>query len=157
VVNRVVELNGNVSDAICIKRRYYISLSAYGVLSRGLLSGTWNKNRSADTSDSRNSFPRFSGENLEKNLLLVEKLRKIADEKQTTVANLAIAWVLSRGEDIIPLVGARSRSQLKDTIDAMNLHLSTTDLANIAAVVPANAVAGERYNTYQMSMLNSEQ
>lgn len=137
-------------------REFGISLCPYGVLSRGLLGGNWDKSRSADPKDSRNHFPRFSGENLEKNLNLVENLRKIANEKQATVSQLAIAWVLSRGEDVIPIIGARTRAQLQDAAGAADLILSPEDLRNIEKAVPAEAVAGDRYNSYQMKMLDSE-
>ncbi|MGZ6507184.1 MAG: aldo/keto reductase, partial [Tumebacillaceae bacterium] len=102
-------------------RELGISLSAYGVLSRGLLSGTWSKERSATSHDFRTYVPRFSGENLDKNLALVEALQQIATEKQTNVAQLAIAWVLSRGEDVIPLIGARRQSHLQDALHALDL------------------------------------
>ncbi|MGZ6507275.1 MAG: aldo/keto reductase, partial [Tumebacillaceae bacterium] len=137
-------------------RELGISLSAYGVLSRGLLSGTWSKERSATSHDFRTYVPRFSGENLDKNLALVEALQQIATEKQTNVAQLAIAWVLSRGEDVIPLIGARRQSHLQDALHALDLQLSQADLARIEEAVPAHAVAGDRYSADQMRMLDSE-
>lgn len=147
---------GIETEIIPTLRELGITLSAYGVLSRGLLSGSWNKNRSSNSNDSRNVLPRFSGENLDKNLALVEKLRKIADKKQVTLAQLAIAWVLSRGEDIIPLIGARRRSQLQEALDAVNLHPSPADLANIETAIPSGAAAGYRYTAHQMARLDSE-
>jgi aryl-alcohol dehydrogenase-like predicted oxidoreductase len=126
-------------------RELGISLSAYGVLSRGLLSGTWSKDRVLGSDDKRGIAPRFTSENLEKNLALVESLREIAKEKQVTVAQLAIAWVLSRGEDVIPLVGARKRSQLQDSLGAPDLNLSSDDLLRIDEAVPPELVAGEYY------------
>lgn len=136
-------------------RELGISLSAYGVLSRGLLSGKWSKDRQG-TPDFRTFAPRFMGENLDKNLALVEALREIAEEKQTNVAQLAIAWVLSRGEDVIPLIGARKRSHLQDAFDALNLQLSSSDLERIEAAVPVGAVAGTRYAAEQMALLGVE-
>lgn len=136
-------------------RELGISLSAYGVLSRGLLSGKWSKDRQG-APDFRSFSPRFMGENLDKNLALVEALRVIAEEKQTNVAQLAIAWVQSRGEDVIPLIGARKRSQLQDALDALNLKLSPSDLERIEAAVPPEAVAGTRYASEQMSQLGVE-
>jgi aryl-alcohol dehydrogenase-like predicted oxidoreductase len=132
-----------------------ISLSAYGVLSRGLLSGKWSKERQGQI-DFRSFAPRFMGENLEQNLALVEALREIAEEKQTTVAQLAIAWVLSQGEDIIPLIGARKRSHLEDAFAALDLQLTAADLQKIEAAVPADKVAGTRYAIEQMAMLGVE-
>lgn len=136
-------------------RELGISLSAYGVLSRGLLSGKWSKDRQG-APDFRSFAPRFMGENLDKNLALVEALREVADKKGTTVAELAIAWVLSRGEDVIPLIGARKRSQLQDALSAVDLELSPADLEEIEAAVPAEAVAGTRYAAEQMGMLGVE-
>jgi aryl-alcohol dehydrogenase-like predicted oxidoreductase len=132
-----------------------ISLSAYGVLSRGLLSGKWSKERQSQI-DFRSFAPRFMGENLEQNLALVEALREIAEEKQTTVAQLAIAWVLSQGDDIIPLIGARKRSHLEDAFAALDLQLTAADLQKIEAAVPADKVAGTRYAIEQMAMLGVE-
>ncbi|MGD6962402.1 aldo/keto reductase [Fictibacillus phosphorivorans] len=136
-------------------RELGISLSAYGVLSRGLLSGKWTKERQAQI-DFRSFAPRFIGENLDKNLALVESLREIAEEKQTTVAQLAIAWVLSQGEDIIPLIGARKHSHLEDAFEGVNLELTSSDLERIKAAVPADKVAGTRYAREQMAMLGVE-
>ena len=126
-------------------RELGISLSAYGVLSRGLLSGAWTKERELSSDDKRSKAPRFTIQNIDKNLALVDALREIAVEKQVTVAQLAIAWVLSRGEDIIPLVGARARSQLQDSLGAANLNLSKDDLTRIEKAVPQGSVAGEYY------------
>lgn len=137
-------------------RELGISLSAYGVLSRGLLSGAWSKERKKDARDFRSYVPRFSGENLDNNLALVESLRTLADEKQATVAQMAIAWVLSRGEDVIPLIGARRVSHVQDALGAIELQLSPSDLERIEAAVPAEAVAGTRYREADMGMLDSE-
>lgn len=138
--NRSVE-----SNILPTLRELGISLSAYGVLSRGLLSGTWSKDRMLDLDDKRRNGPRFANENIGKNLALVEALREIAEEKQVTVAQLAIAWVLSRGEDVIPLVGARKQSQLQDSLGAVNLNLSSNDLLRIEEAVPPELVAGEYF------------
>ncbi len=100
--------------------------------------------------------PRFQGENLQHNLDLVEALRKIAEQKGVTVAQTAIAWVLSRGEDIVPLVGARSRDRLTEAVGAIGVTLDTDDLAAIDAAFPAGAAAGERYPADQMAHLDSE-
>ena len=137
-------------------RELGMTVTAYGVLSRGLLSGHWSKQRSEQAQDYRRHLPRFSGENLERNLSLVEALRQIAQEQKATVAQLAIAWVLSRGNDIIPLIGARRRDRLQEALGALELQLSAADLAQIEAAVPPDAVAGDRYNADQMAMLDSE-
>ena len=139
-------------------RELGIGLTAYGVLSRGLLSGHWSKKREASLTphDFRASAPRFTGENLERNLALVEALRALADEKGATVAHVAIAWVLSRGDDIVPLVGARTRERLSESLGALEVELTQDDLAQIEEVVPVEAVAGERYEAEQMAILDSE-
>jgi aryl-alcohol dehydrogenase-like predicted oxidoreductase len=137
-------------------RELEIAITAYGVLSRGLLSGHWSKERSEQAQDFRGHLPRFSGENLDRNLSLVEALRSIAQEYNATVAQVAIAWVLSQGNDIIPLVGARRRDRLSEALGALDLHLSENDLAQIEAAIPPDAVAGDRYDAVQMGMLDSE-
>jgi aryl-alcohol dehydrogenase-like predicted oxidoreductase len=137
-------------------RELGIGVTAYGVLSRGLLSGHWAKNRPVAPRDFRSYSPRFKGENLDRNLSLVEALRSVAANKGATVAQLAIAWVLSRGEDIVPLVGARRRDRLRESLGALDLKLSQDDLAQIERAVPAGSAAGERYNEQAMSQLDSE-
>ncbi|MEH1875317.1 aldo/keto reductase [Nostoc sp.] len=134
-------------------RELGIAVTAYGVLSQGLLSGHWSKERS---NNFRGHLPRFSGENLDRNLLLVEALGLIAQEQNATVAQVAIAWVLSRGKDIVPLIGARRCDRLNEALGALDLHLSKDDLARIETAVPLNAVAGDRYDPDQMRMLDSE-
>jgi aryl-alcohol dehydrogenase-like predicted oxidoreductase len=133
-------------------------VTAYGVLSRGLLSGHWSEEREASLTphDFRASAPRFQGENLERNLELVETLRAVADEKDATVAQLAIAWALSRGEDVVPLVGARTRERLAESLGAVEVELTQDDLTRIENAVPVDAVAGERYHAEQMAILDSE-
>jgi aryl-alcohol dehydrogenase-like predicted oxidoreductase len=139
-------------------RELGIGLTAYGVLSRGLLSGHWSKERAETLGprDFRASAPRFTGENLERNLALVEALRALAEEKGAAVAQLAIAWALSRGDDVVPLVGARRRDRLTEALGALELELTTDDLARIEDAIPADAVAGARYHAEQMATLDSE-
>jgi pyridoxine 4-dehydrogenase len=132
-------------------RELGIGVTAYGVLSRGLLS-----ERAAVAAETRGRFPRFQGENLAHNLSLVEALGAIAKEKGITVPQLAIAWVLSRGEDIVPLVGARRRDRLTEALGALDVQLTSEDLARIERVVPAGAVKGERYDAHAMGALDSE-
>jgi aryl-alcohol dehydrogenase-like predicted oxidoreductase len=139
-------------------RELGIGITAYGVLSRGLLSGHWSAEREAALAphDFRASAPRFTGENLERNLALVETLREVAEEKIATVAQLAIAWALSRGDDVVPLVGARTRERLTESLRALEVELTQDDLARIEEAVPVEAVAGERYHAEQMAILDSE-
>lgn len=136
-------------------RELRIGLTAYGVLSRGLISGHWSKTRAGEQ-DFRTKSPRFQGENLEKNLQLVEILRGLARAKGTSVAQLAIAWVLAQGHDIVALVGARTRERLTEALGALAIELRAVDLAEIARTVPADAAAGERYDAHQMRILDSE-
>jgi aryl-alcohol dehydrogenase-like predicted oxidoreductase len=138
-------------------RELGIAVTAYGVLSRGLLSGHWTRQHGLDGHDFRTMSPRFQGENLESNLKLVEALREVADSIGATVAQVAIAWVASRGEDIIPLVGARRRDRLAESLDAAALVLSPEALARIEEAVPAGAAAGNRYPDAFMLDLDSEQ
>jgi aryl-alcohol dehydrogenase-like predicted oxidoreductase len=139
-------------------RELGIGLTAYGVLSRGLLSGHWSKERAEALAgrDFRASAPRFAGENLERNLALVEALRALAEAKGATVAQLAIASVLSRGEDVVPLVGARTRERLAESLGALELEITAEDLARIEDAIPVDAAAGERYPAEQMAILDSE-
>jgi aryl-alcohol dehydrogenase-like predicted oxidoreductase len=136
-------------------RELGIGLTAYGVLSRGLISGHWRKARGGEQ-DFRGTSPRFQGENLEKNLQLVENLRAVVRAKGLSVAQLAIAWVLAQGDDIVALVGARTRERLTESLRALAVELSATDLAEIARAVPAGAAAGTRYDAHQMRILDSE-
>ena len=147
---------GIEAEILPVCRELGIGITAYGVLSRGLIGGHWSKDRASVKSDFRNHAPRFSGENLDRNLALVEALRAVAEAKGATVAQIAIAWVLSRGSDIVPLVGARRRDRLSEALGALQLNLSPDDLAEIERAVPPGAAAGERYNPQQMAMLDSE-
>jgi aryl-alcohol dehydrogenase-like predicted oxidoreductase len=135
-------------------RELGIGITAYGVLSRGLISGHWRA--TSGSGDFRSLSPRFQGGNLDHNLSLVEALRAIAADKGVSVAQLAIAWVLSRGEDIVPLVGARRRDRLTEALGALDVTLTDADLRAIESAVPADAAAGERYATAQMAHLDSE-
>jgi aryl-alcohol dehydrogenase-like predicted oxidoreductase len=137
-------------------RELGIGITAYGVLSRGLISGHFSRDRQLAAGDFRAMSPRFQGENLQHNLNLVEALRKIAEQKGVSVAQIAIAWVLSRGEDIVPLVGARRRDRLDEALGALDVTLDMADLAAIEEAVPADAAAGERYPEAQMAHLDSE-
>lgn len=137
-------------------RELGIGLTAYGVLSRGLLSGYWSRQRKTDKTDFRSSLPRFRGPNLEQNLSLVEALREFAGPKGITVTQAAIAWVLSRGEDIVPLVGARRRDRLAEALGALDVRLSPQELALIEDAIPHGAAAGDRYHAHGMQALDSE-
>ncbi len=137
-------------------RELGIAITAYGVLSRGLISGHYRAEAGIPTNDMRGRMPRFQGENLAHNLTLVEALREVADAKRVTVAQIAFAWVLSRGEDIVPLVGARRRDQMQEALAALEIKLSEDDLELIERAVPPDAAAGDRYGAPQMADLDSE-
>jgi pyridoxine 4-dehydrogenase len=137
-------------------RELGIGVTAYGVLSRGLLSGHWSPDRALGGDDFRAHSPRFQRENLEHNLALVERLREIGEAYDASVAQIAIAWVLSRGEDIVPLVGARRRDRLHEALAAIDLELDAAELERIEDALPAGAAAGARYADAQMAQLDSE-
>ncbi|MEJ3745679.1 aldo/keto reductase [Actinomycetes bacterium KLBMP 9797] len=137
-------------------RELGIGITAYGVLSRGLISGHVTREQRFAPNDFRAHSPRFQGDNLGRNLDLVDTLRKIAEQKGVTVAQLAIAWVLARGDDIVPLVGARRRDRLAESFGALDVPLDASDLATIERAVPADAAAGDRYAAPQMATLDSE-
>jgi aryl-alcohol dehydrogenase-like predicted oxidoreductase len=134
-------------------RELGISVTAYGILSRGLLSSGTAR---LAPGDPRARFPRFSGENHARNLELLAGLEAIAEDRGVTAAQLAIAWVASRGDDIIPLIGTKRRDRLTEALQALDLTLSADELAAIEAAVPSGAVAGDRYEAAQVAALDSE-
>jgi aryl-alcohol dehydrogenase-like predicted oxidoreductase len=137
-------------------RELGIGLTAYGVLSRGLLSGHWSKGRRLSASDFRAHAPRFAGGHLERNLAIVDGLKAFAAGKGATVAHVAIAWVASRGPDVVPLVGARRRDRLSEALGALDLKLAPDDLAVIERLVPPGAASGERYPAAVLAHMDSE-
>jgi len=147
---------GIESEILPVARELGIGITAYGVLSRGLISGHWSADRPLAAGDFRGVSPRFSGDNLGTNLALVEALRAVADAGGVSVAQVAIAWVLAQGEDIVPLVGARRRERLTEALGALDVKLGAADLKAIEAAVPAGAAAGDRYIAAQMAHLDSE-
>ncbi len=149
-------LSRGIEDGILAAcRELGIGITAYGVLSRGLISGHWRKD-SAGAGDFRAHNPRFQGDNLDRNLALVEQLRAIADAKGVSVAQVAIAWVVAQGEDIVPLIGARRCDRLTEALGALSLRLMPADLAAIEQAVPSGSAAGARYAPAQMAQLDSE-
>jgi aryl-alcohol dehydrogenase-like predicted oxidoreductase len=138
-----------------VTRQLGIAITAYGVLSRGLLSG---RVPAADTKGDIRviRMPRFKQGNIESNLRLVEALRRIGNEKGASPAQLALAWVRSRGDDIVPVLGARRRKQLEEGLGALELSLDAADIARIDAAVSPSLTAGARYDPPQMAHLDSE-
>ncbi|WP_312601326.1 MULTISPECIES: aldo/keto reductase [Pseudomonas] len=146
---------GIEADILPTCRELGIGITAYGVLSRGLISGHWSKDRGGEQ-DFRAISPRFQGSNLDANLKLADTLKVIAQEKGITAAQMAIAWVLARGEDIVPLVGARTRERLHESLGALDIMLTAEELTRIEQAIPANAAAGERYPAAQLAHMDSE-
>jgi aryl-alcohol dehydrogenase-like predicted oxidoreductase len=147
---------GIETEILPVCRELGIAITAYGVLSRGLISGHFSRERAASEKGFRQHSPRFQGENLEKNLALVEQLRGVAKDIGASVAQVAIAWVVAQGTDILPLIGAKSRVQLTEAQRALDLKLSSAQLAALARAMPLDAVAGGRYMAVQMAQLDSE-
>ncbi|MBV9109350.1 MAG: aldo/keto reductase [Gemmatimonadetes bacterium] len=139
-------------EVLPVLRELGIGLVAYGVLSRGLLSGDVTPGGLAPT-DWRSHSPRFQGENLQQNLRLVDALRQVGEQTGLTPAQLAFAWVLSRGDDIVPLIGTKRRERLAEALGALDAHLTADDLALLERAVPADAVAGTRYPAAGMASL----
>jgi aryl-alcohol dehydrogenase-like predicted oxidoreductase len=133
-------------------REMGVGVTAYGVLSRGLLSGSVPQAKG----DFRRYLPRFTGANLTQNQALATALRQVAEQRGVTATQMAIAWVLSRGEDIVPLVGARTVAQIEDAIGALQVQLSPEELATLELAVPVEKVAGARYDKHSMAHLDSE-
>jgi aryl-alcohol dehydrogenase-like predicted oxidoreductase len=146
---------GIESKILPTARELGIGITAYGVLSRGLISGNWQKGQNG-AADFRTYSPRFQDGNIDKNLALVEALRAVAEARGATVAQIAIAWVAAQGEDIVALVGARTRQRLSESLGATTLSLTPADLAAIEAVMPADAAAGGRYAEDQLAYMDSE-
>jgi len=143
---------GPEADIFPVLRELGIGVTAYGVLSRGLLTGS----KPQGPGDFRQYLPRFTGDNRAQNDKLVQALHDIAKEKGVTPATLAIAYVRAKGKDIIPVVGAKTRAQLKDAVAATKVSLSVQEVTRLEAAVPAEAVAGTRYDAHQMKALDSE-
>jgi aryl-alcohol dehydrogenase-like predicted oxidoreductase len=146
---------GIEDDILPTCRELGIDITAYGVLSRGLISGHWSQ-KPADSGDFRNRSPRFQGKNLDTNLALVEKLRAVARDVGASVAQVAIAWVLAQGSDIVPVVGARRRNQLTEMLGALKVGLTPAHLAALAKAIPVEAAAGARYPEAQLAHMDSE-
>ncbi|WJR78306.1 aldo/keto reductase [Bradyrhizobium sp. NP1] len=145
---------GIESDILKTCRELGIGITAYGVLSRGLISGHWSKDRGK--ADFRGRSPRFQGENLDANLALVDTLRAIAADVGASPAQVAIAWVKAQGADIVPLVGARRRDRLTEALGALEVKLTPKHLAALAKAFPPGVASGERYPESQLAHMDSE-
>jgi aryl-alcohol dehydrogenase-like predicted oxidoreductase len=147
---------GIEAEILPVCREQEVGITAYGVLSRGLISGHFSTERELAPTDFRTRAPRFSDENRATNLALVDGLRVLAEAKGATVAQVAIAWVMARGEDIVALVGARTRERLEEALGAEELELDAGDLAALERAIPPDAAVGDRYAAPQMAALDSE-
>ena len=135
-------------------RELGISFVAYSPLGRGFLSGSFKKFEDLPEGDYRRLSPRFQGENFQKNLELVEKVTELASEKDCTPAQLALAWVLARGEDIIPIPGTKRVKYLEENVAALNVKLTHDDLALIDEILPPGIASGLRYPEESMKVVN---
>ena len=144
------------AEILPVVRELGIGVSAYGVLGRGLLSGHFTAGRKLDAGDWRSAMPRFERGHLQHNLDLVERVRALADARGVSVVQLVTAWVLSRGKDIVPVIGARTRVQLDEMLGALDVNLGAEDLAALEKAVPADAAAGARVHDGEMASLDSE-
>jgi aryl-alcohol dehydrogenase-like predicted oxidoreductase len=150
---------GIEDDILPTCRELGIGITAYGVLSRGLISGHWSKDQAKGQTkgqDFRHMSPRFQGQNLDTNLGLVDRLRAIADDIGASVAQVAIAWVAAQGKDIVPLVGARRRDRLTEALGALDVKPTPVHLAALAKAIPPDAAAGARYVEAQLAHMDSE-
>lgn len=134
-------------------RELGIGITAYGVLSRGLIGGS---SQTLSASAFRATAPRFQGDNLRRNLDLVARLEPIAARHGLSLAQLAIAWVVARGPDVVPLIGTRHLARVREAVAALAVTLAPDELAAIEALVPVGAAAGERYAAPQLALLDSE-
>jgi aryl-alcohol dehydrogenase-like predicted oxidoreductase len=144
---------GVEAEILPVLRELGISVTAYGVMSRGLLN---RETARLAEGDPRARFPRFQSGNLERNLELLDALEKIAEQRGVSTAQLAIAWVAAQGEDVIPLIGTKRRTRLAEALAALDLRLTPDELDAIGAAVPHGQVAGTRYDAAQMGALDSE-
>jgi aryl-alcohol dehydrogenase-like predicted oxidoreductase len=145
---------GPEEEVLPICRELGIGFVPYSPLGRGFLTGKIKKPEDLEGSDYRLTTPRFQGENFQRNLDIVERLREIAQEKQCTAAQLALAWVLAKGSHIVPIPGTKRRKYLQENIGALDVRLTNEDLQRIEEAAPANAFAGSRYPEAMMKLLS---
>jgi aryl-alcohol dehydrogenase-like predicted oxidoreductase len=135
-------------------RELGIGFVAYSPLGRGFLTGQFKTFDDLPADDYRRNAPRFQGENFQKNLDLVKKIEQLAAAKGCTPSQLALAWVLSQGEDVVPIPGTKRVAYLDDNLGAVNVRLTAAEMAQIDAILPAGAASGERYNAQAMQMID---
>jgi len=142
------------AEILGVCRELGIGFVPYSPLGRGFLTGKIQRPEDLPEEDYRKTTPRFQGENFQRNLDLVKRVQEIAREKRCTPAQLALAWVLAQGEDIVPIPGTKRRKYLQENIGALDLDLTSKDLERIDKVAPKDAFAGSRYPEAMMKLLN---
>ncbi|MGV0025337.1 aldo/keto reductase [Phormidesmis priestleyi] len=141
-------------EILATVRELNIGFVAYSPLGRGFLSGAITRPEDLAEDDYRRNSPRFQGENFTKNLQLVDRVKTIADEKGVTPSQLALAWLLAQGENIVPIPGTKRRTYLEENVAATELTLTSDDLRRIEDVAPKGSTAGERYPSQTMTTVN---
>ncbi len=142
------------TEILPLLRELNIGFVPYSPLGRGFLTGDIQSPDDFEADDYRRTSPRFQGENFQKNLDLVKRIEQMAQSRGCTTAQLALAWVLAQGSDIVPIPGTKHRKRLEENLGALNVQLSPDDLAQIEDMMPSNAIAGERYAPAMMQMVN---
>jgi aryl-alcohol dehydrogenase-like predicted oxidoreductase len=135
-------------------RELGVGFVPFSPLGRGFLTGQIKRFEDLEEGDYRRTSPRFQGENFQRNLDLVERVSEVAREKHCSPAQLALAWVLAQGEDVVPIPGTKRRRYLQENLGALEVNLTSTDLARIAEVAPRDAFSGPRYSEPMMKMVN---
>jgi aryl-alcohol dehydrogenase-like predicted oxidoreductase len=151
-IEYAVVTRGIEAEILPAARELGIGITAYGILSRGLLTAS----KVGAKGDFRGALPRFTGENAESNARLAEGIAAFGKARNASAAQICIAWALAKGDDIAPVVGARKRTQLSESLGALDVNLTAADVAELEAMVEASPVAGSRYDSHQMKMLDSE-
>ncbi len=142
------------AEILPLCRELGIGFVPYSPLGRGFLAGQFKKAEDLPEGDRRHIFPRFQGENFEANLKLADKIQMLAKQRKCTAAQLALAWVLAQGEDVVPIPGTKRRKYLEENISSVNVELSQSDLEEISAAAPLGAAAGQRYHDQAMGAVN---
>ncbi len=141
-------------EILALCRELGIGFVPYSPLGRGFLTSKFKKPEDLEPGDWRRNSPRFQGENFQRNLRLVERVEGLARRKKCTPAQLALAWVLAQGEDIVPIPGTKRRRYLEENVAALEIKLTPADLEEISAALPAGLAAGPRYSEQAMQAVN---
>jgi len=141
-------------EVLATCRELGVGFVAYSPLGRGFLTGRFRSASDFESGDYRQNSPRFQGENLSRNLAIVQGIEKLAAEKGCTPAQLALAWLLAQGEDIVPIAGTKRRSYLEQNIGALQVTLTASDLARLDQIAPRGVTAGARYPEHAMQRVN---